>query len=582
MPDYPNITDSQDEQTLDQLFRDADQIQVPIFQREYVWTKREFDQLIEDINLIRSGQEKSQFLGAIVSYENKRERISAGRLRALSIVDGQQRILTLYIFIIALVECYARVDKREIAHDIVRQFLLIQPRRGLEVNTRIFPASADVSQFRVILDKINTPEVLQDYLIDEPINPPPPSGESSGRLLTQYNRILRFLQDELENEEIEKIQFLEEMLEIIVGKLSFVHLLLNDASGANKIFERLNFRGRRVGTIDLVRNEIFSGLIDKPIEAKRIFDSIWGPFVNKFEGNSDPFFFPYCLVQNSNTTKSDLFTHLRTFWNSWDSEKIVNHMSRYQKPFMSIHSTGIFPGDNEVSSRLGRLVRMNRPSSIYPFVMSMLDDLSEGKISSNQCVTLLDVLESFLVRRAVIGFEPTGLHALFKGLWQQLDDFSAEEFIKKISERPTIQWPNNQEFKEAIKTRPLAKTRICNYLLVEFDLGLQGDHPSSTPTIEHILPNTYITDNEWAKLFSKEEHRNIKDTWANLVPLSAPLNSSLQTSPYNIKKERYTAESMFITPRYIADKYTEWNLDTIEQRVKELIEWAVERWPYHN
>lgn len=582
MSDSPMITDSQDEQTLEELFRDADQVQVPIFQREYVWTANEFDQLLADIELIRSGQEKSQFLGAIVSYANKRENLPIGRLRTLSIVDGQQRILTLYIFMIAIVESLARLGKKDEAFDIVRDYLLIPTRRGLDVNTRIFPAFADISQFRVICDKINTPEVLQDYLQNTPIYPPPPSGKSSGNLLSQYNRIYKFLQKEMENNSPQKSEFLVEIFDIIVRKLSFVHLLLNDASGANKIFERLNFRGRRVGTIDLVRNEIFTGLIDKPVEAQKIFNSVWNPFVSRFNGHSDAFFFPYCLIHNSNTTKSDIFTQLRSIWNSWNPELVVNHMTRFQTPFMSIDSTGVFLDQVEISKRLDRFIRMKRPSSIYPFVMSMLDARSEEIITSKQCTNLLDALESFLVRRAILGFEPTGLHALFKGLWGQLLTYSIDEFKQKISEKPTIQWPNDNEFKDAIKTRALAKAKICNYLLVEYELDLPGDNPPSPPTIEHILPQSYDITGEWAKIFTKEDHKKFKDTWANLVPLSVPLNSSLQAASYPIKKDKYKDESMFITPRRIADDYLVWNPSTISQRAEVLCDWAINRWPHHN
>lgn len=90
------ITDSQDEQSLEDLFRDADQIHIPIFQREYVWAKQEFDNLIHDITLIKDSVENAQFLGAIVAYERPRPIEVVGRLRVLDIVDGQQRLLTLF------------------------------------------------------------------------------------------------------------------------------------------------------------------------------------------------------------------------------------------------------------------------------------------------------------------------------------------------------------------------------------------------------------------------------------------------------------------------------------------------------
>ena len=98
------ITDSQDEQNLEDLLRDSDQIHIPIFQREYVWKQKEFDFLIHDIQLIQESVENSQFLGAIVSYERPRDNKIVGRLRSMDIVDGQQWLLTIYIFFQLLLE----------------------------------------------------------------------------------------------------------------------------------------------------------------------------------------------------------------------------------------------------------------------------------------------------------------------------------------------------------------------------------------------------------------------------------------------------------------------------------------------
>jgi len=118
-------------------------------------------------------------------------------------------------------------------------------------------------------------------------------------------------------------------------------------------------------------------------------------------------------------------------------------------------------------------------------------------------------------------------------------------------------------------------------LLVEYDRDLPGDNPSSPPTIEHILPQSYDIYSDWAEIFTKNEHRRMKDTWANLIPLSVAINSSLQASSYSLKKEKYIAESMFITPRRVANTYPNWNTETINQRAENLCNWAINRWPHH-
>lgn len=574
------ITDSQDEQSYEDLFRDSDQIHIPIFQRSYIWKKREFDYLIRDIAQIQENVERTQFLGAIVAYERPRPRGIVGRLRELDIVDGQQRLLTLYMFVMAIVEVSASYD-RDYANETVQEFLLLQPRRGLEINTRIVPAFDDRSQFRILWDRLNTPDVLQEQFRTNTPHPPSPSGTTTGNMIEQYYRILRYIKDNWPINQEERLVYLQRLQETITGNLSFVHLKLTDASVAMKIFERLNFRGVKVGIEDLVRNEVFSRCEDQPTQASTVFHNNWRPFIDGFDNQPSGFFFPYCLIHNSNITKSELFTALRETWDRLSPIEIINHMKPYQKPYMAIDQGVNNYQQDDVKRNIGRLYRINSPSSIYPFIMSILHNFESEQLSQDLCLKFLHFTEAFLVRRAILGFEPTGLHSLYKGLWGTINpDPTLQKYIAEIDSRSTIHRPSDEEVKEAVKNRPLAKSRICHYLLVEYDKSLPGDNPGDSATIEHVLPDTYPSTGPWNEFFTEREHKDLKDTLANLLPLSNPLNSSIQQSPYQNKRHRYLMESMFKAPRRVANTYTEWTLESIHTRAEEIASWTVERWPF--
>ncbi len=128
--------------------------------------------------------------------------------------------------------------------------------------------------------------------------------------------------------------------------------------------------------------------------------------------------------------------------------------------------------------------------------------------------------------------------------------------------------------------RPLGRSPICRYLLVERDRAMPGDNPTEPPTIEHVLPQSYDSSSSWAELFSGEEHRLSKDLWANVIPLSEPLNESLQASAYESKRPRYREESMFVTPRRVADEWNSWSKEVLQERGEQLGAWAVQRWPH--
>ena len=578
MPD--TITDSQDEQSLDGLLRDSDQIHIPVFQREYKWGKPEFDELLEDIHRIRLGKENVQFLGAIVSYERPRPREVTGRLRAIDIVDGQQRLLTLYIFVMAIAE-FMLPDDVSLAAQTARDYLLLPHRSGLPVNTRIVPSYSDRAQFRRLWEQLMKGDGFVSKLSEDLPTLPTTMGNWDGKLVAQHNRITRFLRTQVkEFTATERRSVLQELLTIVGEKLTFVVLELKDASTATKIFERLNFRGKKVGIVDLVRNEIFSRVGEEPERATKVFNNLWIPFQERFDTRAEHFFFPYTLIHDSNTKKSELFRGLRRIWGSRSPSQIIDHMRPYQVPFLALDG-GLPLADPDIDLRLDRLKRLGRPSSVYPFLMRLLHSHQHDGTETSVVIDVLDLVESFLVRRAIAGYEPTGLHAVFKGLWNEVEtNLSVVTVSSAIRKRRTIQWPADAELREAVHLRDIAAARVCKYVIVEHDKYLKGDDPDGEPTIEHVMPRSRDAGSAWAEAFTSTEHRKLLHTWANLIPLSKPLNDSIQRAPYSTKRERYLAESMYVTPRWIAKNIPEWTPQVLAERAALLGDWAVHRWPY--
>ena len=574
------ITDSQDEQSFADIVRDFDQIHIPLFQREYVWKNNQLQDLLHDLSLLRDEVEEVQFLGAIVGYERPRSRQVRGRPRTIDIVDGQQRLLTLYMFAMAIAELTAPHDP-DGATEIAKDFLLIEHRRGRTETTRVIPSFEDRAQFLALWDRILSAPGLGPSLERHRRTLPARSGPSDGALIQQYDRILRFLRNDLDGHPDNDLSALNDILDFITRRFTFVVLKLADAANATSIFERLNFRGTKVGIVDLVRNEVFSRVRHTPEDAMNLFHNVWRPFESSFDGRAEHFFFPYSLIHDNNTTKSQLFRELRVLWNDLSPAKIIEHMKPYQTPFMAVDQGRAIFDDLAINLRLDRLNRLGRPTSVYPFLMSLLVRHRSDPIPTITLTSILDLIESFLVRRAIVGFEPTGLHSLFKSLWHEVaSNLSTDSVATAINRRGTIQWPSNKTLHEAVVARPIAGSKICRYLLVEYDRDLPGDIPIEAPTIEHVMPDSREDGSIWSEEFSIEEHQDLKDTWANLVPLSAPLNESLQRAPYSQKSDRYVRESMFATPRSVANTWSDWTPAILAERAAELGEWAVGRWPY--
>jgi hypothetical protein len=141
-----------------------------------------------------------------------------------------------------------------------------------------------------------------------------------------------------------------------------------------------------------------------------------------------------------------------------------------------------------------------------------------------------------------------------------------------------VPWPTDEEFKKAIKDRQIYGSGIANYVVHEYDVSLGSDVPSDKPQIEHILPQTLTQ--EWKIFFSPEEHEYLKNTWANLIPISSPLNKHVRQKGFSVKRKIYKNDSMYATPRVIAKEFNSWNIRDLNARAKKLQSFAVKRWQY--
>jgi hypothetical protein len=234
---------------------------------------------------------------------------------------------------------------------------------------------------------------------------------------------------------------------------------------------------------------------------------------------------------------------------------------------------------SEVREAILRLVRLRRPASVFPFVMRLLRTYEQEQLSSTTTAAVLDVLEAFLVRRALVGVEPTGLLGLFRFLWNNVNGEPTPEAVSNvILRRQTVEWPNDVRLREQIRDRALYGTSIASYILLEYDRSLNADFPHGvTPWIEHVAPQKLTS--AWRETFNSDRHKAFVDTWANLVPLSSEMNAQLQQQIYAEKKAIYRQRSAFSSARRLADDYDTWTPEDVLRRAEILAEWAIARWP---
>ena len=573
------VTDQQQEISFSDIVSGDNVINIPLFQRAYRWSASSLKELWDDIDDIVEGKSKSQFLGVLVLVSQTGK---IGRPDVFDVVDGQQRLSTCYLIVLGIAYVAARNGNAAWAAEVVNKYLLLRQFPDNPYNTKLVPAAADRQQFKMLWDRLRAlPSMgVPGTFGANPPSPPAPAGMPTGNLVKQFDRVIRRLNDTYrENGQLG----LERILEILVSTLSFVQISLRDPTAAPKIFERLNARGEKITTGDLVRNEIFARVANDPGVAQAIFSNDWQPFEARFQEHGidlERFLFPYGLVFNSQITKAELFATLRKRWDVLTSpQAIIGDLARYFPEFVALEA-GVLDGawGKPLRQQMRRLHEMGAPSSIYPFVFSLFDAHREGSADDEQLIRVLSLIEGFLFRRAICGLEPTGLHAVFKGLWKEASQhgFPTEESVATaISSRTTVPWPDDSEFFESIKTGNLYDRNVKKFALAEYERSRKGETPADDFEIEHILPQSPSAD--WDADFG-DEHKPLVNTWANLVPITRNMNPAVGQLPFSKKRESYV-DSMFASTREIGTVFEGWTPVTLAERAEGLGRWALTRWP---
>lgn len=565
---------------LHEIFSADNELWCPLFQRPFVWTRKNIDQLWKDIDTIMDGQFNVRFLGALV-FDNDYPS-SARKAGLYWIVDGQQRLTTLYLSLLSLVEVAMEISEADTAEEMIDQYLLSRKASSKD-KPKLRPTLRDTRQFNSILRAALGDRVVLDIAQQH--------GPADGDLRSGYEIILQNVRarcsDEKGNVQAANV---DQLRSILLDNIEFVEIRLGSNHDPNEVFDRLNKEGERLGIIDLVRNEVLKRLKDMPSTANDLYVLHWQPFEESFHSESqrDRYFFPFALTHEPTVTKPRTFTSLAGRWNKLvgsedDPTKQLELIMRdlhVHLPAYNAIAAGekIDELDGGLTEQLRRLNDMNCPRVVYPYIMRLTTEAISEDIDQAKAADCLAIIESFLARRAVVGIEPTGLHAVFKVLWDRAEDDPSE--VRKNIETATIAFPKDEEFVLEIKYAPLYRRKIHPYLIRERERSFTaGDLIETYPeiTVDHILPQQ--PEGEWLENFKEVEREKWTDTWANLVPLSQKANSEKGRDSWEETRDKLSNETVFSTTKHLYDDYDEWTPEAIEIRAQMLADWSLERWP---
>lgn len=247
------------DKTIRELLISRRQFMIPRFQREYSWDKANYHEFFDDmIGNIKVADEKlitdQYFLGTMLFIGDFTE----GTEKRIFVVDGQQRLTTITILFSALSDQFIRLGEETLSKELFK-YIMTTDDNGDEI--RILSSQSHHPFFAYFIQdrKKETPQVPNT---DEEIC----IKETYDYYIAQTNEDKiksHLIQKARLDQELVKRMLYIEILKVLRDQVlnsTFISISTKEQSQANRIFEILNAKGKKLAHIDLIKNKIFETL----------------------------------------------------------------------------------------------------------------------------------------------------------------------------------------------------------------------------------------------------------------------------------------------------------------------------------
>ncbi|GAA8549925.1 DUF262 and DUF1524 domain-containing protein [Helicobacter pylori] len=462
------------------------QLIIPIYQRLYSWEKEQCKQLWDDIIEI-GGNDKmdGHFIGSILYVL---DRITHSN-NALLIIDGQQRLTTITLLLIALRDHLNDED----------EFLKKFSYQKIENDYLINSDKDGDKKFRLILSESDKDTLLS--LIDKDRRKP---SEPSSKIVENFK-----LFEEWIRKNTDKLETIFKGLE----KLMIVEIALKEGKDDPQlIFESMNSKGMELAQTDLIRNYIIMETETEKQEG--FYNKYWRAMEEDFKQNKKLF---NQFVRHYLTIKTREIPNINKVYVAFKDyrqkggigiEDLLKDLQKYREYFCQI----VFKkeADKDLNKALGFLVDLEM-DVIYPLLLELYSDYSDGVLSEKDFKHSIALIESYLFRRAVCGLGTNSLNKVFASFTKKINKDQYLESIKAyfgslIKEQ---RFPGDDEFKNSFTTKELCssnKTEKARYYLERLE-SFDTEEPVNTKecTTEHIMPQT-LTE-EWERDLGQDYER---------------------------------------------------------------------------
>lgn len=561
------------ETTLNKLLNTSRQFIVPIFQRNYSWQKRQYEQLWFDILRASKFKEKqNHFIGSIVYIDMG---TPAGRPQQLLLIDGQQRLTTISILLCAI-------------KDYVQKFNLETKLINLaKIKNQFLYNSDEIDEdrYKLLLNVQDKETYIK--LIDNTIF-------TVNKPATNIIKCYEFFYERIED----FIKEYGQIDEIYAGifKLSLVSISLDkDSDNPQMIFESMNSTGKDLSQTDLLRNYLLMDLT--PEKQTRLYKTYWKPMeelfgedIYKNDVNKFDYFIRDFLTLKSDTGHickiNNVYENFKRYYLDNNCEKfaVLKDLFTYAKYYACIDL--LQENDDELKLYWQEFKKLDS-HVVYPFLLKLYDDYSRQILIKEDFKKILQVVISYLWRRAICEIPTNSLSKTFATLYQAVDK---EDYVNSVIKAFVFKssykrFPSDYEVREKLQTKDIYHFRLRKYLLEALENYYHKepiDLNTANYTIEHIMPQNIEHNLSWQQMLGED--------WQEVHSLYLHSLGNLTITGYNAEMsnksfvEKVNGESGF---KHSHLKLSEsiaqcdvWNKKAIQRRTNILTDIILKIWKY--
>lgn len=561
------------ETTLNKLLNTSRQFIVPIFQRNYSWQKSQYEQLWFDILRASKFKEKqNHFIGSIVYIDMG---TPAGRPQQLLLIDGQQRLTTISILLCAIKDY---VQKFNLETNLIN---LAKIKNQFLYNSD----EIDEDRYKLLLNVQDKETYIK--LIDNTIF-------TVNKPATNIIKCYEFFYERIED----FIKQYGQIDEIYAGifKLSLVSISLDkDSDNPQMIFESMNSTGKDLSQTDLLRNYLLMDLT--PEKQTRLYKTYWksmeelfGEDIYKNDVNKFDYFIRDFLTLKSDTGYickiNNVYENFKRYYLDNNCEKfaVLKDLFTYAKYYACIDL--LQENDDELKLYWQEFKKLDS-HVVYPFLLKLYDDYSCQILIKEDFKKILQVVISYLWRRAICEIPTNSLSKTFATLYQAVDkDDYVNSVIKAFVFKSSYKrFPSDYEVREKLQTKDIYHFRLRKYLLEALENYYHKepiDLNTAKYTIEHIMPQNIEHNLSWQQMLGED--------WQEVHSLYLHSLGNLTITGYNAEMsnksfvEKVNGESGF---KHSHLKLSEsiaqcdvWNKKAIQRRTNILTDIILKIWKY--